>query len=365
MQKVMILANSSGGLYDFRNEVVMELLKKYEVTICLPDHVKTDLLKNEGCNIIEIPMNRRGVNPIEDIKLYHSYKKVIKQIQPDIILTYTIKPNIYGGFAARQARAPYLSTITGLGTTFQKDGLFKKIIIHMYRVGLKKAECIFFQNAQNQSIFNECRIAGKKSKLVSGSGVDLKLHKFEEYEKGDTTIFLFIARIMKEKGIDEFLKAAEELHSEKVQFQILGACDEDYESILKKYEDKRIVKLLGFQKEVHDFIKASSAVVLPTYHEGMSNVLMEASATGRPVIATDISGCREIYVDGITGFGCEARSADSLISALKRFIALNTKERAEMGKCAREKMEQEFDRTLVTDVYIDEVNNVLSIEKDF
>lgn len=363
MQKILILANSSGGLYDFRNSFVKELLKKYEVTICVPDEVKTDLLREEGCRHINIPINRRGVDPVEDIKLYLAYKKLLKRIQPDLVFTYTIKPNIYGGYACRRAKIPYITTITGLGTTFQKAGVLRRLIVMMYQIGIKKAECVIFQNNQNKNIFEHFRIKGKSARLVQGSGVDLIAHKFEKYPQDDEIRFLFIARIMKEKGIDEFLEAAEKLHNDKIQFQILGACDEDYQDILEEYQARGVVKLFGFQTEVHPYIKAASAVVLPTYHEGMSNVLMEASATGRPIIATDISGCREIFEEGITGFGCKPQNSESLLLALQKFIGLSGEERAEMGRLARIKMEQEFDRILVTDVYINEVNHVLTTGK--
>lgn len=360
MKKVLILANSSGGLYDFRNELVQRLLTKYEVTVSLPDDVRTKELAEEGCKVVHTPINRRGVNPGEDIKLLLAYRKLIKEEKPDLTLTYTIKPNIYGGFCCRMKKIPYVETVTGLGSTFQKQGIFLKMIVTMYRMGLKKAECVFFQNQENRNIFQQYGINGKKARLVSGSGVNLKRHTFEPYPEEKETRFLYIGRIMREKGIEELLEAAKQLHDEKIVFELLGYPDEDYQDRLDFCEKEGYIKQLGFDPDVHAYIKEASALVLPTYHEGMSNVLMEASATGRPVIATNISGCREIYEEGVTGFGCKPKDSSDLIRALKEFLKLSKEERANMGQKAREKMEREFDREKVADAYMEEIDLILN-----
>ena len=358
MKKVLILANSSGGLYDFRNELVQRLLFKYEVTVSLPDEVRTKELAEEGCKVVHTPINRRGVNPAEDFKLLLSYRKLLKEEKPDLTLTYTIKPNIYGGFCCRMMRIPYMATVTGLGSTFQKQGIFLKLITTMYRMGLKKAECIFFQNRENQGIFEKYHIRGKKSKLVSGSGVNLKRHCFEPYPEEDKVRFLYVGRMMREKGIEELLEAAKQLHDDDTEFALLGYPDEDYQDRLDAYEKEGYIKQLGFDPDVHVYIKNASALVLPTYHEGMSNVLMEASATGRPVIATNISGCKEIFEEGVTGFSCEPKSSEDLIRALKKFLKLSREERAVMGQKARQKMEREFDREKVVHAYMEEIETI-------
>lgn len=359
MKKILILANSSSGLYDFRNELVEDLLKKYEVTVSLPDDVKTDKLADEGCKVVHTPINRRGVNPFEDIKLVMSYLKLLKCTKPDLVLTYTIKPNIYGGLCCRIKNIPYIETITGLGSTFQRNGIFLKLIVHLYRIGLKKASCIFFQNKENMEVFERHHIKGKASRLVSGSGVNLEYHAAKPYPEGGRTVFLYIGRIMREKGIEELLEAARALHDENTEFQLLGYCDEDYREKLDECEKNGWITQLGFDTDVRSHLCRASAVVLPTYHEGMSNVLMEASATARPVIATSISGCREIFDEGITGFGCKPKSSDDLMKAIKKFLKLSVEERAMMGKKAREKMEREFDRRRVVNAYMEEINSIL------
>lgn len=354
-KRVLVLTNSSVGLYAFRNELMEALRQKYEVFISAPDEARFEWFIEEGCSVIRTPINRRGMNPKEDFKLFCEYRKLLREIAPEMVILYTIKPNIYGGVACRMGRVPYVATITGLGSTFQRENFLKKMIVCMYRTALKKAECIFFQNGENRQIFEQCRIRGKKSLLVNGSGVNLEKHVFEPYPQSPVTRFLYMGRMMQEKGINEFLEAARKLHGETVQFELLGYCEEDYAEELDAMEKEGIICQHGFQMDIHSYLKEASALVLPTYHEGMSNVLMEASATGRPVIATNISGCREIFEEGVTGFGCEPGNAESLIEALRRFLELSTEKRAEMGRNARRKMEREFDRRQVTDVYIKEI----------
>ena len=355
MGTILVLTNSSGGLYDFRNELLVRLLERHRVIISIPDTTKVKELEEEGCEIITTPINRRGVNPKEDAGLFLAYRRLIRDIRPDLVVTYTIKPNVYGGFACRLSGTPYIATITGLGGAFDRKGLFLKMIVLMYRMGLKKAECVFFQNKENRDIFAGYRIRGKRERLVNGSGVNLERHCFEEYPYGGKTTFLFVGRVMKERGILEYLEAAVRLHREDVEFAILGYCDEDYQELLNEYEEKGIISQWGFHTQVHPFLAKADAVVVASFHEGMSNALIEAAATGRPVIASDISGCREALEEGKTGFGFTPGDAGDLIRAMEKFLELSGKERAAMGRAAREKMEREFDRKIVVDAYMSEV----------
>lgn len=359
MKKILILANSSAGLYDFRNELIMRLLAEYQVTVSLPDDVKIGELSAEGCRVVHTPINRRGMNLLEDAGLLAGYMGLMRREKPDLVLTYTIKPNIYGGFCARLRKIPYVETVTGLGSMFQKKGVFLAVIAGMYRIALKKAECIFFQNRENQGVFEKCNIRGKRTKLVSGSGVNLRHHIPQPYPGEEKTVFLFVGRMMREKGIEELLEAAKALHDENTEFQLLGYCDEDYQDKLDEWERQGWITQLGFHGDVRPYIRGASALVLPTYHEGMSNVLMEASAGARPVIATNISGCREIFEEGVTGFGCRPADSGDLIRALRKFLALSVREREQMGRRAREKMEREFDREKVADAYMEEIKYIL------
>ena len=359
MEKVLVLTNSSGGLYDFRGEFVEALTKENEVWVSMPDDVKEKELVDLGCRIIKTPINRRGINPLEDLKLYRAYAKIMKDIRPGLVVTYTIKCNIYGGFAAGMKKIPYIATITGLGGAFDRTGPLLRLIVGMYRAGLKKAACVFFQNEENKDIFRNMGITAKKTRMVMGSGVSLDKHEYEPYPAGEDVHFLFVGRVMKERGILEFIEAARRLHSDKVFFDIMGYCDEDYQELLDDLEKEGVIRQIGFHTQVHEYLAAASAIVVASFHEGMSNALIEGAATGRPVIASRISGCKEAFEEGVTGFGFTPGKPAELIDAMEKFLSLSVRERAEMGRCGREKMEREFDRKLVTAAYMEEAAAVL------
>lgn len=361
MKKVLILANSASGLYDFRNELLLKLLESYEVHVSLPDEENVPQLAKEGCQVHHTPIDRRGVNPVTDMGLLWSYWKLIGKIKPDVVLTYTIKPNIYGNLCCRMKKIPYIANITGLGSVFENGGMVQKIVVFLYKLALKKASCIFFQNEKNKEIFERYGISAKKARLVLGSGVNLDRHTFEEYSsKEEKLIFLYVGRVMKEKGIEELLYAARALCREypQVIFRLVGNYEEDYKDTVERYEKEGILELIGYQKEIHPYYKEAAAILMPSYHEGMSNVILEASATGRPVLASDIPGCREGFEDGITGFGFPARDKEALLEVLRRFMKLSWEERARMGQNARAKMEREFDRKQVVNAYMEEIHAV-------
>ncbi len=354
MKKIFILANSSEGLYDFRNELIQELLTSYEVFIAVPDDKATKKLATEGCKVIRTRMNRRGMNPVQDLELWLQYRVILQKVRPDVVLTYTIKPNIYGSSCAKDAGIPYISNITGLGTTFERGGLVKLFVTFLYRRSLKKAECIFYQNSHNKDVLEKSKIFGKKARLVNGSGVNLEKHVEEPYPENPIPKFLFVGRIMKEKGIEEYLEAAEQFAG-RAEFGIIGYCEERYEKKIQQLSERGIINFHGFQTEVHSFLKESDAVIVPSYHEGMSNVILEAAATARPVLATSISGCMEGFEEEITGFGFSPKSAEELKAAVEKFLALSAEERMQMGKAARRKMEREFDRKQVVAAYMEEI----------
>jgi len=360
MNKILILANSASGLYDFRNELILELLKVYEVHISLPDGEQVPQFAAEGCRMHHTAIDRRGVNPARDLKLLHSYWKLIRHIKPKIVLTYTIKPNIYGNICCRLQKVPYIANITGLGSAFEKGGAIQKIVTTLYRTALKNAACIFFQNQENQKIFARFRICGKKSRLVPGSGVNLDRHCLQEYPlEEDRMIFLYVGRIMQEKGIDELLYTAKAVHKEypNVLFQLVGNYEENYREKIMRAQESGALELIGYQKDITPFYQKASAVLMPSYHEGMSNVILEAAASGRPVLATNIPGCQEGFEDGVTGFGFPPKDREALYHAVVRFIKLPYEERVQMGRRAREKMEREFDRKKVIQVYLQEIQS--------
>jgi galacturonosyltransferase len=304
-------------------------------------------------------MARHRTNIIEELKLLSYYKKIIKDVNPDIVLSYTIKPNIYGGMACKSLKVPYISNITGLGTAVEKDGLMQKISIVLYKIAFKKISCVFFQNTENRQFFIDKKIAVDKHRLIPGSGVNLEHFKVLEYPSEETTEFVFISRIMKEKGIDQYLEAAEHIRSKypDTRFNICGFCEEAYEDKLKMLQDKGIVIYHGMLRDVREILKETHCTIHPTYYpEGMSNVLLESTACGRPIITTDRSGCREVVDDGVNGYVVEQKNGQDLIEKIEMFLELDYEAKKQMGLAGREKVEKEFDRKIVVEAYVEEMN---------
>jgi len=362
-QKIVVLSNSGGGLIDFRGEVIAALCKLYNVTICIPKRYAVEntieAFRTMGASVNPFEMERRSMNPFKDLKVLKYYKKLLKQVNPDLVLTYTIKPNIYGGWACQSQHVPYIANITGLGTTIQNGGLFSKLTTSLYKKGLKKASCVFFQNTTNRDILMKKGVVSGKTRVIPGSGVNLDKHPYEEYPVQSFPVrFLFMGRIMKDKGIEELLYAVRKLKDQgyNVSIDIIGNYVEDYKQKILEAEKEGLVHYYGFQTDVNAFIRKAHCIVLPSYHEGMSNVLLEAASSGRPVITTTVPGCKETFEEGITGFGCSPKDGNSLAEAMENFIALSNNQRAEMGRKGRVKIEKEFDRNLVVKAYLEEVN---------
>lgn len=363
MKKILIIANSEKGLYNFRKELIEKLLSdSNKVYISVPSGEKSKLLVKMGCKLEETNVDRRGINPFRDMKLLLKYKKLIKKIKPDIVLTYTIKPNIYGGIACEQLNVPYIANITGLGTAVEKGDFLSKILILMYKFAFRRISCVFCQNQQNYDFVKEKCIAKDKLKLIPGSGVNLKRFKIEEYPKNEKLKFLFIGRIVKEKGIEQYLEMAENIKNKykNVEFGIVGRFDDKkYKNEIEKLEREDVVKYYGEQNDVRPFIAKSCCIIHPTFYpEGMSNVLLEASATGRPVITTNRPGCKEIVEDGVTGFLVEERNVKELFETVKKFIQIPYEEKKKMGLAARKKIKNEFDRNIVINAYMEEITKI-------
>lgn len=367
MKKILILANNLVGLYNFRFELVKRLIdEKYKVYFAIPESIeeeKTKRLTEIGANYIYTPMNRRGMNPLEDFKLIKLYKDIISEIKPDIILTYTIKPNIYGNYIANKFKTPVIMNITGIGSSLT-TGKLKFVIKNMYKYGCNKSDTVFFQNQENLKFFTENNLVDKsKTKVIPGSGVNIDRFKPKDKSNIDETIrFLFIARLMKEKGIEEYLKAAEEIikkHS-NVEFQIIGSFEEEkYKEQIINNNNKKIV-YLGQSEDVREQIKEVDCIVNPSYHEGMSNVLLEGAAMGKPLIACDIPGCREIIDEDHNGYLCKVKCSESLEEKLIKFIELKNEKKQSMIENSREKVVNEFDRNIVVDEYIKTIENILN-----
>lgn len=359
MKKILILVNHDVVIYNFRKELVERLLKEdYQIYLSSPYGERIDFLIQLGCIYIETPLDRHGKNMLKELELLQHYKKLMKQVKPDVVLTYTIKPNIYGGLAAQQLKIPYIANITGLGSSVDKPGVLQKIVILLQRKGLSKANCIFFQNKSNQEFFETNRIKGKKQRLICGSGVNLAEFQILPYPQ--EVRFAFVARIMKEKGIEEFLECAKILKKKfsNVYFDVCGFCEEKYETILQELSSQNVITYHGMVKDMKNFLSQVQCVVLPSYHEGMSNSLLEAAATGRVLIASDIPGCCEIIEEGKNGYCCHVQDSVDLLKKMEKFLSLSYQQKYEMGLYGRKKVEQQFDRNLVINAYLQEIQNV-------
>ena len=324
----------------------------------MPDGDFVSELINLGCKFIPTEFDRHGTNPFKELKLISLYKKIVKEIKPNIVLTYTIKPNIYGGIACAKLKVSYVANITGLGTAVEKSGLMQKITLHLYKRGLRKAQKVFFQNNENLEFMLKRKVIKANYDLLPGSGVNLDEYVFTDYSLKDTIDFGFIARVMKEKGIDQYLDAAQVIRQKhpETRFHIFGFCEQNYEERLKELTKAGVVIYHGLVKDMTSVYKQLSCVVHPTYYpEGLSNVLLESSASGRPIITTNRSGCREVVDDGVNGYIVNQKDSTDLIEKLEKFIQLPYESKAEMGLAGRRKVEKEFDRKLVIAKYMKEL----------
>ena len=354
--KVLILVNHNIVIYNFRKELVERLIDEgYQVYLSCPDGDRIGKLQEMGVYFIDTEVDRHGMNPKREVRLLKSYIEMIKKIHTNIILTYTIKPNIYGGIAATILGIPYITNITGLGIAIENGGVKEKILLSLYKVALKKAKMIYFQNRCNKDYFIEKGIVKDNFKILNGSGVNLEENCYEEYPKEDRyLIFLVIGRLMKDKGTDEILQAAKIIHEkyDNITIRLLGFYDDDYEQKITNAQEQGYIEYCGQQSDVHQFIKRSHATIHASYHEGMSNVLLETAAAGRPVIASDIPGCKETFDDGISGIAIEPRNVLSLVEGITKFIELPYDQKRQMGINGRKKMEQMFDRNKIVDEYM-------------
>lgn len=368
--KVLVLANDTTYAFNLRDELLERLVSDgNEVVVASQPLLYQEELKGMGCRLIDIETNRHGKNPLSDLGLLSKFKKILKAEKPDIVLTYNIKPNVYGGMACKSLKIRYIPNITGLGTAVEYPGMMQKITTRLYKSGVAGASCIMFQNDENQAFFADHKMlkSGVRTRLLPGSGVNLNKHKAMPYpENTDTINFLFIARVLKEKGIDLYLNGAKRIYDKhkNVVFHICGLCDdESYLGLLKEAEKSGYIKYHGQQKDMIPFFEMAHCIVHPSYYpEGMSNVLLEAAAHCRPIIATDRSGCRETVDDKKSGFIVPIKDEDALVDALEAFLAMPYEQKREMGLAGRAKIEKEFDRQFVVGAYLEEIESAVSGE---
>ena len=366
-KKILIITNHSYMLYQFRRELIEKLMEEYEVVLSMPFVGHEDDFAAMGCKCVETDVDRRGINPVTDFKLLQFYNKIISDEKPDKVITYSIKPNIYAGLICKHRKIPYFANVQGLGTAFQKKFLAQFVGI-LYKTAFRKVSAVFFENKGNaQEFINRKLVAQDKIVVLNGAGVNLEHYAYtprssrQEEEQNEASRdgkmhFLYLGRIMKEKGIDELFTAMRRLYDEygdRVVLDIVGFFEDEYKNTVEKMVEDGIAVFHGFQEETRPYYAMADCIVLPSYHEGMSNVLLEASAMGRPVVTSDIPGCREAVEDGKSGYLCEVKNAGMLFEKMKLMADKNEEEIEAMGRSARERMEKLFDKKKIVEQTID------------
>lgn len=349
MKKILIITNHSYMLYQFRRELIQELMKENEVVLSMPFVGHEDDFKGMGLRCIETAVDRRGINPKTDFRLLRTYYQMLKKEKPDLVITYSIKPNVYAGLACGMLNIPFCANVQGLGTAFQKPVLAQFVTV-LYKMAFRKVQTVFFENGGNAEEFRKRRIIpAEKQKVLPGAGVNLEHYSYQPYPKNDVVHFLYLGRIMKEKGMDELFTAVKRLKEEGYKFvlDLVGFFEDEYKEQVEELQEQGIAVFHGFQQDPRPYYGAADCVVLPSYHEGMSNVLLEAAATGRCLITSNIPGCREAVDQGKTGILVNVKDADSLYRAMKKVLELSADKLEILGVRAREKMEAEFRKEIV------------------
>lgn len=363
MHKILIIGTNMMNIYNHRLEMIKRFLSLgMQVVIVAPAGGEEKKLIDLGVNFIDTPVDNRGSNPISDLSLLRRLIKILKQENPDVVLTFYTKTNIYGGLACRITKTPYIENITGLGSAIANGGVMQKVMLFLYRNAVKGTSKLFFQNTQNQEFFKAHDIQ-PDGELLPGSGVSLTRFQPIHYPSDNTIEFVFISRIIREKGIYEYLDAAREIRKRhhNTVFHVIGPCDNESKSDIDQAHQDGTIVYHGKLFDIRPILTKSHCTVFPSYYaEGMANVLLESAASARPIITTNLPGCGETVDDGVTGFLVKEKDSENLIEVLTKFINLTNDEKREMGLRGRKKMEHEFDRDIVTDAYVKAITKILS-----
>ena len=366
MKKVALLNCHGDDVYCFRKEIIEGLVDKgCQVILSCPESRRLDCFRGQDNIIIEdVKIDRRGTNPINDFKLLLHYVRLFKKHRPDIVCTFTIKPNVYGSIAADLLGIPHINNITGLGSGFQNGGIVQQVVKILYRTALRKSKKVFFQNEDNQRVAIQTGLISSKipHECIPGSGVNLSRFEFKEKTTSDDkVVFNYIGRVLKDKRIDDYLDAAQIIKAryQNAVFNIIGFIEPTelhYQKLLKDLEEKGVVHYCGSVDDVRPLVYVSDAIVHPSsYGEGISNVLLETAACGRAIITTDTVGCKDCVKDNISGLVYHAEDVDQLVQKVESFILMTPEVRRAMGLNGRKFVENQFDRNIVVNKYIDEI----------
>lgn len=358
---VVLTVNSAWNIWNFRRSLVVALINDgHTVTVLSPPDSSVSKLERLGCHFRPLEMNVSGLNPVEDLLLLRQLRSSLKRTQPDVVFGFTIKNNIFGALAARNVGVPFVPNVTGLGTVFLSGGTLQFLVETLYRYAFKHLPVVFFQNEDDHAMFlRRGLVNANQARLLPGSGVDLMHFPATELPPCHAApVFLMIARLLRDKGVLEYIEAARavKVDTPQARFQLLGPVEArnrgaiDY-ATLHDWVSEGVVEYLGTTEDVRPIIAAASCVVLPSYREGAPRTLIEAAAMARPVVTTDVAGCRAVVDRDVSGLICEPRSAASLENALRQFLALPPGMARSMGLAGRAKMEREYDQARVVNAY--------------
>jgi len=366
IQTVAIVLNTSWNIYNFRLALIHALRDAgYRVILIAPRDEYSQKLEDDGFIYYDIKMNNKGVNPFEDLLLIHDFYKIYKKTKPDILLNYTIKPNIYSSLAAKFLRIPVINNITGLGTVFLNNNISSHIAHWLYKISLSK-NSVVFQNREDMRLFIEKRLIKEKSAiLIPGSGIDTERfktkHRLSEDKKNKKFTFLMIARLIKDKGVQEYIEAIrlvrQSNNRKNCTFKILGSLYLSNPTAISQKEldswvEEGLIEYLGHSDNVQEEIDKVDCVVLPSYREGLSRVLLEASSMGKPIITTNVPGCKDVVDDGVNGYLVEVKNSVELAQAINKMVNLPKNKLLSMGKEGRKKVVNDFSQQKVIDKYL-------------
>lgn len=363
MINIVMVANTAWSIFNFRHGLLVRLLDDgYRITVISPNDSFSEKLKMVGCDVIDLPMSAKGVNPFDDIKLVTLLYRYYRKLNPDLVIHYTIKPNIYGSLAAKIAGIPSLAITTGLGYTFVNNNFIAKIARQLYKMAFRYPKEVWFLNEDDRQAFLMYSLVSEnKAKLLHGEGVNVSLFSpIPVSLSNNSTTFLLIARMLWDKGIREYVEAARVIKSKypKTHFQLLGACDVPNPSLISReqisiWESEGIVEYLGTTDDVRTVIANVDCVVLPSYREGIPRTMLEAASMAKPLIVSDAPGCKDVVIHGKTGFLCKVKDRNSLAAAMELIINQSTQERVDMGMAGRNLVLHKFDERIVIKKYID------------
>lgn len=363
MKRIFFLANSSFSMFFFRKGLILALIQNgYEVHVAAPEDYKTEELKSLGCHYHALNFQTKKTNPFLDLLLLWKFYKLYKKIKPSVVFQYTIKPNIYGTIAAYLNGISSIAVVTGLGYAFLTENWINKLVQYMYRFAFRYSSAVWFLNTDDLIFFVKRKLVGQhKTFILPGEGVNTNEYSPVEINSStNEVIFLMIARLLWDKGTMEYVEAAEQLKAlyPHARFQLLGATDVDNPSAVPKatveeWHHKGIIEYLGLSNNVKREIAGADCIVLPSYREGISKVLMEAASMAKPLIATNVTGCKELIEEGINGYLCEVKSSKSLAEKMLKLMHQSREERIVMGHAGRKKMVEEFDERKIIRIYQD------------